>query len=98
MATTTTKTPEPLDEMRAALKGMGETLHVGGHDLFGDVKTFLLSTRRDASKLGRALYADTGALAKAVRRLETPAAPPVPRRVAPPRRRTAPHAKKPAAA
>jgi hypothetical protein len=94
----TTKTPEPLDEMRAALKGMGETLRVGGRDLFGDVKTLVRSTQRDTSKLGKALYADAGKMTKAVRRLQAPAPPPAPRHVAPPRRRTAPHAKKTAAA
>ena len=31
MATTKTS-PPPLDEMRAALKGMGETLRTGGRD------------------------------------------------------------------
>jgi hypothetical protein len=91
---TTTKKREPLDEMRAALKGMGDTLRVGGRDLYDDVKTLVHSTRRDMSKLGKALYADTGKMAKAVRRLQAPAPPPPLKRVPPPRRRSAPHAKK----
>ena len=97
MATTKTP-PPPLDEMRAALKGMGETLRTGGRDLFGDVKTLVRATRRDTTKAGKALYADGEKLAKAVRRLQAPAPPPPPRRVPPPaRRRTPPHAKKAAA-
>ena len=96
---TTTKTPAPpLDEMRAALKGMGETLRVGGRDLLGDVKTLVRATRRDTTKAGKSLYADGEMLVKAVRRLPAPAPPPPPRRVPPPRRRrTPPHAKKAAA-
>ena len=87
--------PPPLDEMRAALKGIGDTLHTGGRDLFGGVKTFVLSAQRDTTKTGKAIYADGEKLAKAVRRLQAPAPPLPPRRVAPPARRRAPsHAKK----
>jgi hypothetical protein len=98
MPTTKTPTP-PLDEMREALKGMGETLRAGGRDLFGDVKTLVRSARRDTTKTGKAVYADGEKLVKAVRRLQAPAPTPPPRRVAPParRRRAAPHAKKAAA-
>jgi hypothetical protein len=93
----TTKTPAPpLDDMREALKGMGETLRAGGRDLFGDVKTLVQSARRDTTKTGKAVYADGEKLVKAVRRLQAPAPPPAPRQVPPParRRRAAPRAKK----
>jgi hypothetical protein len=62
---TTIKTPEtirrlgtPLDEVRAALKGVDTDLRAGGRDLYGDVETFVRSVRRDTVKLGKALHGD----------------------------------------
>jgi hypothetical protein len=56
---------QPLDEVRAALKGVGKDLRAGGRDLYGDVETLARSTRRDTVKLGTALRSDIGRLAKA---------------------------------
>ena len=98
MATTKTPTP-PLDEMRAAVKGMGETLRAGGRDLFKDVRTLVRNARRDMTKTGKRLYADGEKLVKAIRRLQEPEPTPPPKRVPPPpRRRTQPHTAKKAAA
>jgi hypothetical protein len=100
---TTTKTPRrpkghgrPLDEARAALTGVRDDLRTGGRDLYGDVATFVRSTRHDASKLGKALRADVEQLAQPL--LPAPPAPPARRRSAPKPRRTAgSHPKKTAA-
>src|SRR5215207_9880343 len=102
---TTTKTPErpcghgqPLDEVRAALTGLGKDLRTGGRDLFGDLETLVRSARRDTSKLGNALGTDLERLAKAAPRLQPPP-PPTPRRAAPrPRRPAGSHPKKKTAA
>jgi hypothetical protein len=84
--TVPTKTPktirrlgEPLNESRAALKGVVRDLDAGGHDLYGDFKTLVRSARSDTTKLGKALHRDVERLAKA------PGA-----RSAPPRRRAHP--------
>ena len=81
---TTTKTPDrpgrlpravELDEMRAALTGLGKDLGTGGRDLFGDVETLVRSARRDTSKLGKALRADIERLAKSTTSLPAQPAP-----------------------
>jgi hypothetical protein len=105
MATTTSKTPRrpkghgrSLDEMRAALIGLGKDLHAGGRDLFGDVETLVRSARRDTSKLGKALRADVERLAKSRTSLPAPPAPHARRRSAPkPRRPAGSQSKKTAA-
>jgi hypothetical protein len=97
----TTKTPDrpqcqgrSLDEIRAALTGLGKDLHTGGRDRFGDVETLVRSARRDTSKLGKALRADVERLTKPTS-LPAPPAPNARRRsAAKPRRPAGSHPKK----
>ena len=101
---TTRKTPGTLHcqgrqhEVGAAVTELRTDLRTGGRDLFGDVETLVRNARRDTAKLGKALRADLGHLAKATTSLPAPPATPARQRSAPkPRRPAGSHPKKTAA-